>query len=77
MFGSLVVCLPSQFSGGALVTRHNGQEFIYDWSSPADDPVQKVQWAAFFSDVRHEILPVTKGYRITLTFNLYHCDQIS
>ena len=26
MFGSLVVCLPSQFTGGSLVTRHQGQE---------------------------------------------------
>ena len=74
MFGSLVVCLPSQFSGGALVTRHNGQEITYDWSSPGDNPVQKVQWAAFYSDVEHEILTVTKGHRVTLTYNLYHCE---
>ena len=70
MFGSLVVCLPSYFKGGALVTRHNGQEVTYNWS---DNPVQKIQWAAFYSDVEHEILPVTEGYRVTLTYNLYHC----
>ena len=77
MFGSLVVCLPSQFSGGALVTRHNGQEITYDWSSPADDPVCSIQGAAFFSDVEHEILPVTEGYRVTLTYNLYHSTALS
>ena len=75
MFGSLVVCLPSQFTGGSLVTRHQGQEATYDWSSPTSDPV--IQWAAFFSDVEHEILPVTNGYRVTLTYNLYHCDQLN
>ena len=75
MFGSLVVCLPSQFTGGSLVTRHQGQEVTYDWSSPTSDPV--IQWAAFFSDVEHEILPVTNGYRVTLTYNLYHCDQLN
>ena len=75
MFGSLVVCLSSQFTGGSLVTRHQGQEVTYDWSSPASDPV--IQWAAFFSDVEHEILPVTNGYRVTLTYNLYHCDQLN
>ena len=74
-FGSLVVCLPSQFTGGSLVTRHQGQEVTYDWSSPTSDPV--IQWAAFFSDVEHEILPVTNGYRVTLTYNLYHCDQLN
>ena len=25
----------------------------------------------FFSDVEHEVLPVTQGHRITLTYNLY------
>ena len=63
--------------GGALVTRHNGQEITYDWSSPADDPVRSIQWAAFFSDVEHEILPVTEGYRVTLTYNLYHSTALS
>ena len=74
MFGSLVVCLPSQFSGGALVTRHNGQEIAYDWSSTCDDPPEEVQWAAFYSDVEHEILCVEGGHRVTLTYNLYRCD---
>ena len=77
MFGSLVVCLPSQFSGGALVTRLDGQEITYDWSSPGDNPVQKVQWAAFYSDVEHEILTVTEGHRVTLTYNLYHYEGLS
>lgn len=30
------------------------------------------QWAAFFSDVEHKVLPVTSGVRIALTYNLYH-----
>ena len=83
MFGSLVVCLPSQFSGGALVTRHNGHESTYDWSTstPAADggvpAAQKIRWAAFYSDVEHEILPVTEGHRVTLTYNLYHCTEPS
>ena len=75
MFGSLVVCLPTQFQGGALVARHRGEQVVYDWSSPPEDPVQKIQWAAFFSDIEHEILPVTEGYRVTLTYNLYNCDE--
>ena len=76
MFGSLVVCLPSQFTGGVLVTRHNGQQVTYDWSSPGDGPIQNIRWAAFFSDVEHEILEVTEGHRVTLTYNLYY-DEIS
>ena len=57
MFGSLVVCLPSHFKGGELVMRHQRHQVTFDWSTaPA------TYWAAFFSDVEHEILPVTSGY---------------
>ena len=30
-----------------------------------------IQWAAFFSDCEHEVLEVTAGERVTLTYNLY------
>ena len=69
MFGSLVVCLPTQFTGGELVTRHKGQEVRFP-----RQPNEEVSWAAFFSDVEHEVLPVTDGHRFTLTFSLY-CDH--
>jgi hypothetical protein len=75
MFGSLVVCLPTQFSGGALVTRHGDQEVVFDWSSLPDSPPSVVCWAAFFSDVEHEILPVSAGHRLTLTYNLYAVQE--
>ena len=67
MFGSLVVCLPSEFTGGALVTRHQGRKVTFDWSSSTT-----THWAAFFSDVEHEVLPVTSGHRITLAYNLHY-----
>ncbi|KAK5114956.1 hypothetical protein LTR85_009994 [Meristemomyces frigidus] len=35
-------------------------------SSPA-----AVKWAAFYSDCEHEVLEVTSGHRVTLTYNLY------
>lgn len=74
MFGSLVVCLPSQFTGGSLVTRHGGQQVSYDWSSSPESPAKEIRWAAFYSDVEHEILQITEGYRVTLTYNLYSID---
>ena len=75
MFGSLVVCLPTQFSGGELATRHHGREVKFDWSSPLESPRKTLSWAVFFSDVEHEVLPVTQGQRITLTYNLYSMKQ--
>ena len=76
MFGSLVVCLPTQFTGGELVTRHKGQEIRFDWSSTPQSPMKKVSWAAFFSDVEHEVQPVTDGHRFTLTYNLYCVNRL-
>ena len=75
MFGSLVICLPTRFSGGALVARHGDQEVVFDWSSLPGSPPSVVCWAAFFSDVEHEILPVTAGHRLTLTYNLYAVQE--
>ncbi|KAK3673863.1 hypothetical protein LTR78_006418 [Recurvomyces mirabilis] len=67
--GSLVVCLPIQFTGGALAVRHAGQEIIHDWALNLAEPA--IQWAAFYSDCQHEVLQVTAGHRIILTYNLY------
>jgi hypothetical protein len=64
-FGSLVVCLPASHEGGNLVIRHNSRVANYDWSSS-----KEIEWAAFYSDCEHEVLQVTQGHRITLTYNL-------
>lgn len=68
--GSLVVCLPSFHEGGQLVVRHKGHEMNFDWSG--EKGVGVVQWAAFYSDCEHEVLEVTAGRRITLTYHLYY-----
>ena len=77
MFGSLVVCLPTQFTGGELIVRHHKEEIKYDWSSIASDTSSTLHWAAFFSDVEHEVLPVSEGYRVTLTYNLSYQSEAS
>jgi 2OG-Fe(II) oxygenase superfamily len=76
MFGSLVIVLPSPHEGGTLVFRHHGQEWTFDSSTTllAALPTS-IAYAAFFCDVEHEILPVTSGHRVTLTYNLYYDDD--
>ena len=74
MLGSLVVCFSSSFAGGALVTRHLGQEVIFDWALSFQGS-NCIQWAAFYCDVEHEILPVTSGHRITMTYNLCYAEE--
>ncbi len=63
--GSLVVCLPSYHEGGNLIIRHNNRALTFDWGRS-----QHIEWAAFYSDCEHEVLKVTNGHRVTLTYNL-------
>ncbi|KAF5547454.1 hypothetical protein FMEXI_5150 [Fusarium mexicanum] len=66
--GSLVVSLPVEHKGGQLAVRHGGREIIFGWAPKSADTIQ---WAAFFSDCEHEVLQVTEGHRVTLTYNLF------
>jgi hypothetical protein len=68
-----VVSLPSDHEGGQLAVRNAGNEVVFDWSKSANttDTTPCIKWAAFYSDCQHEVLQVTSGHRITLTYNLY------
>lgn len=68
MFGSLVISLPSNFTGGILKIKHNNESKEFDLSINNNT---EIKWVAFYSDCEHEISEVFSGYRITLTYNLY------
>src|SRR5207253_6849015 len=70
MLGTLVVCLPSQFSNGALVVKHRGVFETYDWGHAIREQAEptRIHWAAFFGDVDHQIERVWGGLRVTLTY---------
>ncbi len=67
MFATLVIVLPSSFSGGELVVRHKGEETVHDLHGT--DP-SEVAFAAFYADCVHEVRPVTSGCRLALIYNL-------
>jgi len=71
MFGTLVIVLPSPYSGGELIVRHADQETII---ALAGDIPSEVSYAAFYSDCRHELRPVTAGVRLALVYNLIRSD---
>ena len=72
MIGTLVVCLPSQFSNGALVVKHHGILQTFDWATDIQRQKEptRLHWAAFFGDVDHQIEQVWFGLRVTLTYLL-------
>ena len=72
MFGSLVVVFPTKHDGGALMFRHGDDEWMFDSSEMVKANVDPtVAYTAFYSDIEHEVTPVTSGYRVTLTYNLH------
>ncbi|MCD9007162.1 2OG-Fe(II) oxygenase [Luteimonas sp. XNQY3] len=64
MLGTLVVTLPSKFSGGEFVVSHQGQTLRTRGSAG------KLGMVAFYADCHHEVRPVKQGYRVVLTWNL-------
>src|SRR3989442_1063022 len=64
MVATLVVLLPSDFTGGEMVVRHHDRSVTFKGSR------QDLSLIAFYADCRHEIRPVTRGYRVALTYNV-------
>ncbi|HEV8629187.1 MAG TPA: 2OG-Fe(II) oxygenase, partial [Thermoanaerobaculia bacterium] len=64
MVGTVVVTLPSTFTGGAIVVEHQGEVASYRATK------QPLSFIAFYADCRHQIRPVRTGYRIVLTYDL-------
>jgi len=67
MFATLVLILPSLYTGGELLVRHKGREVRLDL---ADSDPGDAAFAAFYADCMHEVLPVTSGARLALVYNL-------
>ena len=64
MVGTLVVTLPSSYTGGELMVGVGEEWKSYRGSKTA------LSLVAFYADCRHEVLKVKSGYRVTLTYNL-------
>ncbi|KAL8713124.1 MAG: hypothetical protein Q9220_002645 [cf. Caloplaca sp. 1 TL-2023] len=67
MFATMVICLPSLHEGGELVLTHHGTEYVVKSEEASEFGQTHIAW---YSDVVHEIKPVTRGYRLVLTYNL-------
>lgn len=67
MVATLVIALPSAHEGGQLIVRHEGRETVVDFGPKSRF---ETQFAAFYADCEHAILPVTSGFRLALVYNL-------
>jgi hypothetical protein len=64
MIGTVVVILPSAFTGGAMVVEHHDERLTFRAAGG------KLTFIAFYADCHHQVRPVTAGYRVALTYNL-------
>lgn len=71
MFATLVMVLPSLYTGGELIVRHKAHEVRLDLRR--DEP-SEVAFAAFYADCRHEVQPIASGHRLALVYNLIRTD---
>lgn len=68
--GTLVIFLPVEHDGGQLLVRHDKDEKLSDWKVSYRDATY-LSWTAFNIDCAYEILKVTKGHKVTLTYDLF------
>ncbi|KAF8596409.1 hypothetical protein BDV93DRAFT_480289 [Ceratobasidium sp. AG-I] len=68
MFATMVIVLPSHFEGAAVCLAHSSQQQILHSGGP--DTASQTAVLAWYTDVTHEVKPVTFGYRFALAYNL-------
>lgn len=67
MVATLVVVLPSEYSGGVLTVEHRGETKAFRrLSSQAKD----LSLLAFYADCHHAVSPIKSGVRVALTYHL-------
>ncbi|KIJ47448.1 hypothetical protein M422DRAFT_164013 [Sphaerobolus stellatus SS14] len=70
--GTLIICLPSAFTGGSPRIRHKGQDQIINWAKAASNfQGYTLPWVFLFSDVACEVYPITSGVCLTLTYDVF------
>lgn len=68
MFGTMIIGLPSQYTGGELEIHFEGVTAIADFAQNPNP--YSINYAAFYADCDHEVKPLRSGYRVCLAYNL-------
>lgn len=69
MFATIIVVLPSLYSGGQVHVSHGSSRKTFDLSSTSAFTTSFLTW---YTDVVHEVKPIMSGYRLALSYNLIH-----
>ncbi|KAJ7656833.1 hypothetical protein DFH06DRAFT_1410327 [Mycena polygramma] len=69
MFATVVIILPSEYTGGQVRVSHGTKKATFDTAASS---VVNFALLAWYTDVRHEVKPVTSGFRLALSYKLIH-----
>lgn len=70
-----MVIFPTPHEGGELVLHRKGHEWKFNANTlTASRSSSSLAYVAFYGDIEHEILPVTAGRVVTVTYNLYFVE---
>ena len=72
MFATIVIILPSMYTGGEVRVVHAGEEKTFDYGSMSQLSTSVLAW---YADVVHEVKPITSGFRLALSYNLVQPDR--
>ena len=72
MFASLIIILPSKFQGGEVHVSHGDNKDVFDISLSSEFLISALAW---YTDVAHEVKPVTSGYCLAISYNLINTSR--
>ncbi|KAG2137084.1 hypothetical protein DEU56DRAFT_804881 [Suillus clintonianus] len=72
--GTVLVALNTEWEGGELILRHQGVEISVDmhptkYTTKSGDGL-RAAIVAFYTDIEHKVMPVTKGTRLVLQYDV-------
>ncbi|KAJ6558271.1 hypothetical protein B0H19DRAFT_1235188 [Mycena capillaripes] len=69
MFANVIVILPSQYTGGQVRVSHGTKKTTFDTAASSAVSFTLLAW---YTDVKHEVKPITSGFRLALSYKLIH-----
>ncbi|KAG6910741.1 hypothetical protein DXG01_008273 [Tephrocybe rancida] len=69
MFATVIVILPSPYTGGEVHVSHSSSPKAIDLAAHSLFSTSVLAW---YTDVTHEVKPLQSGYRLALSYNLVH-----
>ena len=70
MFATLVVQLPSIYTGGSLVVKHRESTHRHDFGTSSGKAPFVVHFAAHFANLEHQVEEVLSGVRVVMVYNV-------